>query len=104
MSVRNKGLLSTYDLSMTNEGSFEQQPDELGDLKKVLKEFIDRRATILNEIETLKDDLKALTEEYKSKLDTKTLDAALKVLKIESNVKHKDTYDVMIEALKDPTV
>lgn len=83
------------------DGNFENQPDELGDLKKTLLEFMDRRSAIINEIEILKGDLKDLTEEYKSRLDTKTLDAALKVMKIEANVKHKSTYDAMIEALKD---
>ena len=89
---------------MKDENCFEHQPDELNDLKKTLKEFIDRRAVIINEIETLKEDLKDLVSEFKTRLDTKTLEAALKVLKIESNVKHRSTYDAMLEALKDPTV
>lgn len=87
---------------MHESNNFEQQPDELGELKKTLKEFIDRRAAIENEIETLKGDLKDLTEEFKGRLDTKTLDAVLRVMKIEANVKHKSTYDAMIEVLKDP--
>ena len=38
-------------------------------------------------------------EEYTSKLDMKTLQAALKVIKIQQSVAHKDTYDLFIEAL-----
>ena len=33
----------------------------------------------------------------------KTLQAALKVIKIQSGVDHKDTYDLFMEALVDPT-
>lgn len=75
------------------------QPDELNALKVVVKEFITRLENVDNEIELLKEDRKSLIEEYKGKLDIKTLTAALKVLKIQSQVAHKDTYDLFLEAL-----
>jgi len=79
------------------------QPDELNTLKELTKEFIDRLRTIDNEIETLKEDRKELISEYAGKLDMKTLTAALRVLKIEAAVQHKNTYDSFLEVLRDPT-
>ena len=75
------------------------QPDEINTLKTVVKEFITRLENVDNEIELLKEDRKNLIEEYKSKLDMKTLTAALKVIKIQSQVAHRDTYDLFLEAL-----
>lgn len=79
------------------------QPDELNELKKLALEFVEKVQNIDNEIETLKMDRKEIFEEYSEKLDMKTLTAALRTLKIESTVAHKDTYDMFLEALKDPT-
>lgn len=78
-------------------------PDEVNALRLVVKEFINRCQNIDNEIETLKEDRKELIEEFKEKLDMKTLQAAMKVVKIEQGVAHRDTYDLFTEALKDPT-
>lgn len=80
------------------------QPDELGALKSLVKEFIDRVTNVDNEIAQLKEDRKELIEEYAEKLDMKTLTAALKVLKIQQGVQHRDTYDLFIEALTDPAL
>jgi uncharacterized protein (UPF0335 family) len=79
------------------------QPDELNSLKDLVKEFMNRLQNIDNEIETLKEDRKELIEEFKSKLDMKTLQAALRVVKIQQGVAHKDTFDVFLEVLTDPT-
>jgi uncharacterized protein (UPF0335 family) len=78
----------------------EQMPDEINDLKAVAKEFIDRMTVIENEISTLKEDLKQLVEEYKDRLDIKTLNAALRVIKIKNKVQHRDTFDTFIEILQ----
>jgi hypothetical protein len=80
------------------------QPDELNELKKVVREYMDRKQNVSNEIETLKEDLKALDEEYEEKIDLKTLRSVERVLKIEAGVQHKHNYDVLSEALRDPTV
>jgi uncharacterized protein (UPF0335 family) len=77
-------------------------PDELGAIRALVKEFMDKVSNIDNEVEELKEDRKNLIEDYKDKLDMKTLQAALKVLKIQQGVQHKDTYDLFIEALTDP--
>lgn len=80
----------------------EMAPDELNALRALVKEFMNRVSSVDNEIEQLKEDRKGLLEEYSDKLDMKTLQAALKVLKIQQGVQHKDTYDLFIEALTDP--
>lgn len=91
-------------MSTTEEsGVADLQPDELNALKDVVKEFLDRAQNIENEMETLKEDRKELIEEYKEKLDMKTLTAALKVLKIQRAVQHRDTFDVFMEVLNDPS-
>lgn len=80
----------------------EMQPDEINALRALVKEFMDRVSSVDNEIEQLKEDRKDLIEEYSDKLDMKTLQAALKVLRIQQGVQHKDTFDLFIEALTDP--
>lgn len=81
----------------------ELQPDELNALKALVKEFMGKIESIDNEIELLKEDRKEIIEEYAEKLDMKTLQTALRVLKLESSVAHRDAYDLFIEALKDPS-
>jgi len=76
------------------------QPDELNELKKVVQEYISRKESIENEIQMLKDDSKELDIEYSEKLDMKTLNVALKTLKLEKSVQFKDTFDLFLDALK----
>lgn len=80
----------------------DMQPDELNELKKILKEFMQRLQSVENEIETLKEDRKELVEEYSDRLDMKTLKAAMRVVKIQSQIEHKDAFDNFIEVLTDP--
>ena len=54
-----------------------------------------------NEIELLKCYRKEIIEEYTDKLDMKTLQAALKVTKIQNEVAHRDTFDLFLEALNE---
>lgn len=75
------------------------QPDEINALRGLVKEFISKIESIDTEIELLKSDRKEVIEEYSDKLDMKTLQAALRVVKIQQGVEHKDTYDLFIEAL-----
>jgi uncharacterized protein (UPF0335 family) len=77
------------------------QPDEINALRAVVKEFVTKLETIDNEIELLKGDRKEVIEEYTDKLDIKTLQAALKVVKIQNEVAHRDTFDLFLEALNE---
>lgn len=80
----------------------ECQPDELNALRALVKEFVGKLENIDNEIELLKNDRKELVEEYSEKLDWKTLQAAIKVVKIKQGVAHRDTYDLFEAVLEDP--
>lgn len=77
----------------------ELQPDEINSLRTLVKEFMQKIESVDNEIELLKTDRKEIIEEYQEKLDMKTLQAALRVVKIQQGVEHKDTYDLFLEAL-----
>ncbi len=92
-----------YDVYMAknpkNYNVAELQPDEINSLRALVKEFIQKIESIDNEIELLKQDRKEVIEEYQDKLDMKTLQAALRVVKIQQGVSHKDTYDLFMEAL-----
>lgn len=79
----------------------DSQPDELGELSRLVKEFTGKMQYIDNELETLKEDKKTLVEEYSSRLDIKTLKAAMRVVKIQTEQAHKDTFDAMCEVLTD---
>lgn len=79
----------------------DMEPDEVNEYKRIALEFVERLERIDNEIETLKEDKKELKEEFKEKIDLKTLNQVLRVLKVESTVVHKDTFEVIKEALKD---
>lgn len=75
------------------------QPDEINSLRSLVKEFITKIEAVDNEVELLKGDRKEIIEEYTEKLDMKTLQAALRVVKIQQGVEHRDTYDLFLEAL-----
>lgn len=78
----------------------ENQPDEIGELTKLVNEFIERFKSIEQEIELLKDDQKELLEEFADKLDIKTLQAAMRTVKIKKKVGYKDTFDTFVEILE----
>lgn len=80
----------------------ELMPDELNALKALVKEFMDKVASIDNEIEELKGDRKQLIEDYSEKLDMKTLQLALRIIKLQNSVAHRDAFDLFMEALTDP--
>ena len=95
MGKRKKNIEKQYNVALL-------QPHEINALRSLVKEFMNKIEAIDNEIETLKEDRKEVIEEYTEKLDMKTLTAALRVLKIQEGVEHKDTYDLFLEALTDP--
>ena len=95
MPKKNNNQVKNYNVAI-------MQPDEINALRSLVKEFVSRVENVDNEIELLKQDRKELIEEYTEKLDFKTLQAALKVAKIQSEVAHKDTFDLFMEVLSDP--
>jgi len=78
----------------------ERQPDEIGELTELVDQFIERFKVIEHEIETLKEDQKELIEEFSDKLNIKTLQAAMRTVKIKKKVGYKDTFDTFVEILE----
>jgi uncharacterized protein (UPF0335 family) len=58
------------------------QPDELNALNNLVEQFIKRLNAIESNVELLKEEKKDLLQEYKDRLDVKTLSAAMRVAKI----------------------
>lgn len=83
----------------TNYNIAHLQPDEIGALRDLVKEFVGKIEAVDNELELLKQDRKDIIEEYSEKLDMRTLQAALRVIKIQQTVDHRDTFDLFMEAL-----
>jgi len=79
----------------------ERQPSELGELTKLVSEFVDKLKVIEGEIDLLKEQQKDLVEDYSDKLDVKTLQAAMRTVKIKKKVGYKDTYDTFVEILEE---
>lgn len=82
-----------------DESVADRQPTEIGELKALVSEFMERYGNVENELELLKTDLKELVEEYSDRLDTKTLQQAIRVVKAQRKVKHKDTFDTFVTIL-----
>lgn len=78
----------------------DKQPDEIGELTKLINEFIDQYQYIENEINDLKKSQKDLIEKYKNSLDIKSLKAAISVAKIKKKVTDKNNFDIFLEILE----
>jgi len=72
------------------------------DIKKeeILQEFLERLERVDNELELLKTDRKELIQEFKGKLDVKSVQAALKIQKIRSKVDSLETLDEFLDMLE----
>jgi hypothetical protein len=75
-------------------------PTSITDLEPIIQEFVEKMKRLKNEQELLKQDEKELLEEYKDKLDMKTLKAAMRVVAVREKVDRKDTFDSMVEVLE----
>lgn len=76
------------------------QPTSVTDLEPLVKEFMDKLKRIDSEIELLTLDRKELFEEYKEKIDMKTLRQAIRVAAIREKVERKDTFDTFVHLLE----
>jgi hypothetical protein len=75
-------------------------PASLTELEPIVREFVEKLRTIKNEQELLKQDEKALLEEYAEKLDMKTLKAAMRVVAVREKIERKDAFDTLVEVLE----
>jgi uncharacterized protein (UPF0335 family) len=87
----------------TEPSGVDVQPSSLTELEPLVKEFVEKYETITNEEELLKTDKKELIEEYSEKLDMKTLQLALRAIKLKSKVQHANTFDCFMEILERST-
>jgi len=79
----------------------ELEPQEQGELKQLLQQFMDRYTRVENEMELLKEDAKSLLEEFEDRLDTKTLKAAIRIVRAKRKIKHQDTFERYESVLDD---
>ena len=86
---------------MTKLDGAERQPDEIGELTKLVNEFVEKVRSVEYEIDDLKERQKELVDEYKDKLDVKTLQAAMRAVKIKKKVQGRDTFDIFVEILEE---
>lgn len=78
----------------------DEMPENLSELKPIVNEFVDRMRTLENEEATLREAKKDLVDEYASKLDTKTLKLALRLVDLKKKVQHKHYFDLFLEILE----
>jgi hypothetical protein len=74
-------------------------PTEIGEIEKLVTEFMRRYDNIDNELEILKEDKKQLIEEFSDRLDMKTMQQAIRTVKIRKKVDKLDTYETIVEIL-----
>jgi len=71
------------------------------EFESTVKDFMTRLMSIESEMEALREDRKALMEEFKSQLDTKAFKAALSIYKIRlKNVDSTNTIEQMLDILE----
>ena len=93
--MRNKDKVD----SCSNDG-VDVQPSSLTELEPLVTEFVDKLRALEHEEETLKEHKAELVEEYKTKLDVKTLNQAIRLMKLKDKVQNKDTFDSFVELLE----
>lgn len=81
----------------------ERAPLELGELKALLGEFLERYKNIENEISTLKEDSKELIVEFEDRVDSKTLKQAIRLAKLLDSVEHKETFELYSSVIEELT-
>jgi len=77
-------------------------PAELDELKKAVKEYVERRDMLEGQIDGIREDMRTLDDEFAEKVDLKTLKSVMRILKIESEIAHRDAADTFREALQGP--
>ena len=87
------------------EFNADEMPENLNELAPIVTEFVKRMRVLENEELTLREAKNDLVDEYATKLDTKTLKLALRLVDLKKKVQHKHYFDMFLEILdKDETV
>jgi uncharacterized protein (UPF0335 family) len=79
----------------------ELQPDELNELKDLVRDYFKRLKHIEGEMSDLREAKSDLMEEFKNKLDLRTLNIVMRIIKAEDSVQHRDTFDLYREATEE---
>lgn len=89
-------------MTCANEEGYgtDSMPAGITQLEPIVREFVEKLKSIKNEQELLKEDEKALLEEYAEKLDMKTLKAAMRVVAVREKIERKDAFDTLVEVLE----
>jgi uncharacterized protein (UPF0335 family) len=82
------------------ESNADEMPENFSDLQPIVKQFVDRMRTLEHEEVTIREAKKDLVEEYSSKLDTKTLKLALRLMDLKKKVQHKHFFDMFVDILE----
>jgi hypothetical protein len=77
------------------------QPDELNELASIVEDFTKRLSYIEQQVAGLKEERKDLIDEFREKLDMKTLNAAMKIVKTKRAAEHKHTLDQFLEIIEE---
>lgn len=77
-----------------------QDEQDVKHAETTLREYLKRRQVIENTIAIGRMDLKELDEEFKDKLDLKTLKIAIRVAKAQNQVAHKFTFENILNILE----
>ena len=72
----------------------------MSDLKENVVQLVKELRRIDSEMGLLKEEKKELIEEYKKRLDMKTLRQALQTVKIKNEVSNKNEYDQIVDILE----
>jgi uncharacterized protein (UPF0335 family) len=93
-------MTHTQATSQENTQGVDSMPSSLTQIEPIVREFVEKLKSLKNEQELLKQDEKDLIEEYSSKLDMKTLKAAMRVVAVKEKVDRKETFDTLVEVLE----
>lgn len=94
-------MISTrIDMGRKQQTEPDEMPENLSELKPIVNEFVNRMRTLENEEVSLREAKQELVEEYATKLDTKTLKLALRLVDLKKKVQHKHYFDLFLKVLE----
>lgn len=97
--IFSNNFIRRYNMNKNNNETAPEMPTEIGAIKALVDEFMNRYNNIENELETLRNDQKELIEEFSDRLDMKTLKQAIRTVKIKKKVERLDTYETFVDIL-----
>lgn len=81
-----------------------QSEEDVQNELATVREYLKRARLIKSEIKVLQEDLKELNEEFKDKIDMKTLKLAVTVVNATAKVAHKHTFESIVAELENELI